>query len=269
MFADDTIAGSWEQLAARVDRDGAIKKWAVAEPALIVVATATDLVALTGPDTDSGVADEILGALVRTGSVRGGDDPDAVLLVLHLLSAGAATIAAELADLHPTVLQLLVGTLTVAVRSYGQTGPRGGGVRERAFAANLLRDARRAVLREFRPHCTRDRPRDTDILISPLDVVRTTAVLDGTIPGPDEDLDELDLVDVLMWARRNGVIAERDLNVLVAAERARERHVAAVGQCTAAAALGIHASTLRRRRQRALAALRASRHDYLERWLAA
>src|SRR5437764_900376 len=142
MFADDMIAGSWEQLAARVDCDEAIPRWATAEPALAGVATAAELAVLTGTDTDPDRADEILGALVRTGSARGGDDPDAVLLVLHLLSAGAATIAGELADLHPTVLQLLLGTLTVAVRSYGQAGPRGGGVRERAFAANLLRDAR-------------------------------------------------------------------------------------------------------------------------------
>lgn len=268
MFADDTIAGSWEQLASRVDGGGAITSWATAEPALASVATAADLAALTETDPDR--ADEILGALVRTGSAHGGDDPDAVLLVLHLLSAGAATIAAELADLHPTVLQLLLGTITVAVRSYGQIGPRGGGVRERAFAANLLRDARRAVLREFRPHCTRKRPRDTDILISPLNVARTAAVFDRKIPGPDEDLDELDLVDVLLWARHKGVVAERDLQVLVDAERTRERHAAAVGQAAVAAELGIHPSTLRRRRERALGALREARHDYLdERWLAA
>ncbi len=269
MFADDTITGSWEQLASRVDRGGAIMKWAKSEPALVGVATAADFVALTGADTDPNRADEILGALVRTGSARGGDDPDAVLLVLHLLSAGAATIAAELADLHPTVLQVLLGTITVAVRSYGQTGPRGGGVRERAFAANLLRDARRAVLREFRPHCTRERAHDIDILISPLNVARTRAVFDREIPGPDEDLAELDLVDVLLWARHEGVVAERDLHVLVAAERSRERHAAAVGQAAIAAELGIHASTLRRRRERALGAMRAARSDYLERWLAA
>lgn len=270
MFDDDTIAGSWEQLAERVERRGAIAQWALAEPALDGVADAAELAALTAPGSDPQRADDVLGALVRTGSTAGGDELDAVLLVLHLLSPGAKAIAAELADLHPTVLQLLLGELTVAVRSHGAVGPRGGGRRDRAYAAHLLRGARRAVLRELRPHCTQKRPHDSDILIDPLDVARNRAVFDRAIAGHAHDEDgELDLVDVLLWAQQSGVAAARDLQVLLAAEAARDRHADADGQGAIAAELGIHASTLRRRRERALAALRASHRDYLDRWLAA
>lgn len=269
MFDDDAIVGSWAGLVERVERRGAIGRWARAEPALKDVAAASDLTLRTALGSDPQRADEVLGALVRTGSARGGDDADAVLLVLHLLSAGAVTIVAELADLHPAMLQLLVGELTVGVRAYGVTGPRGGEGRQRAFAANLLRDARRAVLRELRPHCTQKRPHDGDVLISPLNSLRVSAVFDRQISGPGEDPDELDLADVLLWAQRSGIAAERDLQVLVAAEAARDRCAGADGQRDIAAALGIDASTLRRRRERALSALRRGHRDYLDRWLAA
>jgi hypothetical protein len=267
MFKDDVAAGSWDELAERVDHGGAIGRWARAEPALRGVATVAELAELTGPDGDRARADAVLGALIRTGSSRGGDDADALLLVLHLLSAGVAVIAAELADLHPTVLQLVVGELTVAVRSFGALGPRGGGRRNRAFAANLLRDARRAVLRELRPHCTPKRPHDSDILIDPLNALRVNALFDLTIPGPGENGD-LELVDVLQWAQHCGVAAEQDLRVLLAAEHARDRSTTAESQSHIAAALGIHASTLRRRRERALRALRSAHRDYLDQWLA-
>lgn len=269
MFTNDAIAGSWDELVERVERGETIRCWAKTEPVLKEVATTDDMVAFTAFGRDPRLADEVLGALVRTGSTTGGDDVDAVLLVLHLLSAGANTIADELADLHPAALQLVIGELTLAVRTFGTAGPRGGRRRGRAFAANLLRDARCAVLRELRPHCTQKRPNDGDILINPLNTVRVSSVFDRRIPGPEDDLDDVDLLDVLCWAECSGLASQRDLQVLVAAEVAHDRCAGSAYQRDIAAELGINASTLRRRRERALEAMKGAHRDYLDRWLVA
>lgn len=267
MFACDGIAGSWDALVERLERSDAVARWARAEPALQGVGAVADLTALTAEGSDR--ADGVLAALVRTGSARGGNELDAVALVLHLLSPGATRMAAELTDLHPRALQLVVGALTVAVRSYGDVGLRGAGAPRRSVAANLLRTARRAVLRELRPHCTPKRPRDTDVLIDPTNAASRDAVFDRPMSGPGDAEDDLDLGDVLRWAERCGIASRRDLRVLLDSERSRDRFAGAKGQAAIAAGLGIHPSTLRRRRERALRALRDAHRDYLDRWVVA
>lgn len=265
MLQDPTVAGSWPELVTRLDKVGQVQRWAVAEPALGAMGSVADLAILTAPQADAERSDAICGALVRVASRSGPDSQDAVLVLLHLLSRGLTQLAREIADLTPCPLEIAAGELTLQIRSFG-TGPRGG-QRRRAFAANLMRDTRRALLRELRPHCTPRRPNSADMLVDPTDRLRVVEVFDQTVPGPGDD-DELDLVDVLMWADRTGVASARDLEVLVDAERSRERMAGAASQQQIATALGIHESTLRRRRDRALAAMRNASAQFPA-WIAA
>ena len=266
MYQDASIAGSWNELVGRLDQSSALKRWALAEPALARLGSIEEFVGLTAAGAALERADAVLGALVRTASAYGGDDPDATLVLLHVLSAGVEILAADLADLTTDSVALVVGELTVRIRSFG-TGPRGGR-RERAFAANLLRDTRRAVLRELRPHCTPKRPDDVDVLVDPTNPTWVSEVLDSDLAGPGDDDDEPELHDVLLWAERTGLAAPIDLAALIEGERSRDRTKSAAGQLRIAAALGIHQSTLRSRRNRALAALRAASGDF-QAWLAA
>jgi hypothetical protein len=265
MFQDPRIAGSWPELVARLDEAGQMQRWAVGEPALRAAVSVAELAALTTARANPERSDAVCGALVRIAAGAAPDSQDAVLVLVHLLSPGLGQLAGEFADLTLDPLEIAVGALTVQIRSYG-VGPRGG-QRRRAFAANLLRDTRRALLRELRPHCTPRRPNSADELIDPTDRERIAEVFDQALPGPGED-EELDLVDVLVWAERTGVACSRDLEVLVEAERSSDRSAGAAGQRHIAAALGIHQSTLRRRRARALAALQNASARFPA-WLAA
>jgi hypothetical protein len=265
MFESECVAGGWDSLVARLDRTSVLHRWARAEPALAAIGSVAELPGLTR-EPDLSRSDEVLGALIRLASVSGGADRDATLVLLHLLSAGVEVLAGSLADLSPDPVGLVVGELTARIRSFG-VGCRGGR-RDRAIASNLLRDTRRAVLRELRPHSTPKRPHDVDLLVDPHDLCLTLALMDRLVPGPGE-VEGLDFEDVLDWARLTGVAAVKDLAVLVASERGLERGFGSEQQQEVAAALGVHPSTLRRRRARALKSMQCARDDYLNRWLAA
>ncbi len=269
MLQDSRIAGSWPDLVDRLDRSGQLRRWAVAEPTLAAADSLADLAALTGQKADPAPSDAVCGALVRIAVSDSPGHQDALLVLVHLLSRGLVQLARELADLTPCPLEMVVGELTLQVRSFGP-GPRGG-QRRRAFAANLLLDTRRALLRELREHCTPSRPDTVDELIDPTDAGQVAAFFDRPLPGPGGrvgDWGDVELGDVLVWAETKGVACARDLEVLLAAECSRDRSAGAAGQQRVAAALGIHHSTLRRRRDRALAALQRARGQFPA-WLAA
>jgi hypothetical protein len=255
MFCDSSIAGDWTQLTRRLDAVGALSRWSRTEPALRGLGRIDELAALLAPGsgTDPDRADALLGALVRTACRDGGDDTDAVLLVLHLLADGLRPIAARLADLSEEILALLVGELTVQIRTFPLR-------RTRAYAANLLRDTQRACWRELRPHRTRTYRAGTDILVDPLDHARMCHWFDRPIGGPGGE-DGTELGDVLAWAEQCGIASRRDLALLVDLERQRGYGTAA--RHRVAASFGINERTLRRHRDRALAALRAAAQDYL------
>ncbi len=85
-------------------------------------------------------------------------------------------------------------------------------------------------------------------------------VLGSAVPNGC-DVPVIDLAELFEWAARTGVAHPRDLAMLLELER-RHRHCAAT-RLRVAAEHGIHERTLRRRRARALDALRAAREDYL------
>ena len=254
MFHDNAIAGSWSSLAARLDYGQAIARWGDLEPALARVETVDQLPNLLARGTSRSRSDEILGALVRLAAADGHDDPDATLVVLHLLSNGALAIAHNLDDLSGDILALVVGELTVQIRSFPWRR------RTRAIAANLLLDTRAALWRELRPQRTPTYRRGRDVLVNPLDQQLVARLLDDVVAGPG-DSGEMDLLDVCVWAERTGVAPAADLALLLDVTKARQ--YGGDAQRRVAARWQIDERTLRRRRNRALGALAAASDAYL------
>jgi len=260
MTAPATL-GSWTELVARLDATGQPQRWS-ASPPLREHTTIEQLRDWTAPG-DPARADEVLGALVRLAAAHGGADANATLVLLHLLWPGAARVAARFRHLCPDPVALVAGQLAIQIRRFPFER------RRRAHAMSLLRDTQQAVWRELRPYRT-DRPDHlSERLVDPLDDAKQAAADYGQ-PGLLDtsyvervDSDDLDLVDMLLWARRTGVVDPVDLAVLIELEYARERPGVDRPQVYVARARGCTVRTVQRRRDRALAALRACRWDYL------
>jgi len=118
VFNDPAIAGNWATLADRIDRTGRLNVWATHAPALTGLRTVDDLPAMVAETVPPARADRVIGALVRLAAADGADDPDAVLVLLHLLSGGVHTLAAKLGHLSDTIVTLVVGELTCQIRRY-------------------------------------------------------------------------------------------------------------------------------------------------------
>src|SRR4051794_4538314 len=131
MFYDPTIVGTWPALAARLNDDAILARWAAAEPALSGLTTLADLLADWSLDGADDRRDVVLAALVRLAAVDGGRDDDALLLTLHLLSGLTWTMVAQLRDLSPDIVAVVVGELARQIRCYPWRR------RPRAVAANL------------------------------------------------------------------------------------------------------------------------------------
>jgi hypothetical protein len=183
---------------------------------------------------------------VRLAGRDGANDPDALLVLLHLLSAGVHTLAAKLGHLSDDIVTVVVGELTCQIRRYPWRR------RTRAYASNLLLNTKQALLRgELRPGLP-DQP--MLVLIDPLDALRLAdTAQDGS--------DDVDVVDLLLWAGGHGIAPLEDLLMLLDLERRRgygtgTRHRVAHD-------LGVNERTIRRRRDKALTALREASDAYL------
>jgi hypothetical protein len=248
MFHNPTIVGSWPALAARLDGDAILVRWAAIEPAFAGLRSVDGLLAVWEEGGAADRRDVVLAALVRLAAVDGGRDDDALLLTLHLLSGLVLTMAKQLADLSPDSLAVVVGELACQIRRYPWRR------RPRAIAANLRAETRRAVLADLRPS-SRYHPDRVEVLTATGDITR---IASATAGGQGE---ELDVVDLLRWAVRSGVDAE-DVALLIATECNRDRRHRRADQMVAAAH-GITTRTLYRRRSRALTALRSMAPQYL------
>ncbi len=250
MFRDDRIAGSWAGLAERISSRGKLGDWATTEPVFAASCSLDDLVAATRRGAEPAHADRVLGALVRLAAADGGKDEDALLLLLHLLSDGAAGLARYAPGHGHEAMSFVVAQLTLTIRGFPWRR------RTRAYAANLLRDTKAQLLEEFAPR----RQRQAGVEVVLVDPLAPGGLL-GLAKSDADDDREIGLEDLLEWAARTGVAAPRDLAMLLELER-RRQHGAAT-RLRVAAQCGIHERTLRRRRARALDALRAAREDYL------
>jgi hypothetical protein len=256
MFHDDSIAGSWQALVRRIEITDALGRWAVEDDRLVGLhEVARDLLPLLPGGADAAHADEILGALVGRAAIDGGGDDDALLLTLHLLSDWVWPLAVLLRDLGTGMVGVIVSELTCQIRTYPWRG------RTRAVAASLRWDTRSAVLAEFRPSTPQHRHRAERVLdpmspewgATPLGRIATAAVDDG---------EDVDLVDLLLWAARAGV-DETDIALLVRTEQARADSSVNASDDVVAAEFGLPRRTFFRHRARALDAVRAASRDYL------
>lgn len=242
MFDDPTLIGSWTALAARLE-GGVLRGWATADVRLAEASTVEDLLAAWA---DPAHTHAVGAGLVELAAADGGREEDALLVLLHLLSGVVWRLSSQLADLSPDITLIVIGELTCQIRTYRWQVRTGG------LVTNLEKDTRRAVLAELRPS-NRYHPDRVEQLTwtGDLDALQSAG-------GEQEDLD---LVDLLMWAAAAGV-DQNDLQLLVESERARGRRGARADE-RVAATRGIARRTLLRRRQRVLTALQALAPDYL------
>lgn len=274
---------TWTELAARLVAGDALDCWARREPALRGLAGADHVAAIAHGGLDSDRTDALIGALVRLGAVDGGNEQDAALLVAHLLANGARKIALQLADLSADIDVVVAGALWIQIRTFAWRQ------RHRAYAKSLLLDTRHAVLAELRPYRSRAGidmviaadPTPSGLLTGfgrathdPLWAARADG-LGSRLPGAPGDVEGQDagteLAELLSWATRRGVISHSDAQLLteltatahlVDVTARRGRNVAAEIS-RVATRHGVHERTVRRRRDRAMAALQSARADYL------
>jgi hypothetical protein len=247
MFHDNRFAGSWPDLVARLDAAATVRRWAAADPALTGLTGIDDITGILAKGADPDRADEVMGALVRLAARDGGDDADAVLLLLHLLSDGVLALAGRLPG--PTdVVPVVVAELTCQIRSFPWRR------RTRAYAANLLLDTKHVLWCEGAHH----RAGNPEELTAPHCLEGRDQEIRGN--GGTGDDEDLDLIDVLMWAARTGVAPPNDLVMLLLSERAP----AGPGRHAVAREFGVHERALRRRRSRTLSVLRAAGDRYLQ-----
>lgn len=250
--------GGWAALTTRLDDSRQLLQWAALEQNLSGQSL-DGLREQLRQGVDPRRADELLGALVRLGAASGHDKPDAVLVVLHLLSDGAQALARQLGDLTSDPLALVVSELAVQVRAFPTNRPR------RAVAAGLLLTTRRVLLHELRPHRTRRHPDVREVPVDPTDTLAVLTVLEPAAARAaclrEEAVDDLDLLEVLLWAQHTGVVDADDIALLLHAERGRASASPFTPELLQA--WGQSERTLRRRRVRTLAALQATSADYL------
>jgi hypothetical protein len=252
MSVVDAIGVTWGRLAERLDGADALSGWAAAEPDLAGVGSVAGLTGVVCYGADPDRVDAVFGALVRLAAADGGDQADAVLVLLHLLGPGAGVLARGLRDLSPDIDVLVVGELALQIRGFPWRR------RGRAYAASLLLDARRALLRELRP----DRGREVGGRVMPVEhgsLLRRYGPRLMRDAVPDRSGDGQDVRGaVLAWALRAGLVDAGQVALLV--ELAAEGHG---GRLRVAARYGVSERTVRRRRDRAVAALRAAYRLYV------
>jgi hypothetical protein len=268
MSPSDSIGLAWPDLVSRLSVRDCLNVWGVAEPVLRRFSEVSSLADTVRDIGNPAQSNAVLAALVRCAATDGGDDRDAALLVAHLLANGSRALAIKLRDLSPDIDALVAGALWIQIRSFPWKR------RRRAIAQNLLLDTRRAVLRELCPN----RRKDGSRWLSSADPVDLERIGGGAPPTFGEDLVEdraaADLVDLLTWALGREVIRQYDVQLLldlVAASRlADDRGVVCRRGLNVASEVGHVASqwqvdekTVRRRRDRALRALREAKDAYL------
>jgi len=255
MFHDDSIAGSWQALVQRIEITHALARWATADARLSGLHDVIhDLLPLLAEGADAGRADDLLGALVGRAALDGGADDDALLLTVHLLSDWVMPLATQLRDLGPGMVGVVVSELTCQIRTYPWRA------RTQGVAASLRWDTRHAVLAEFRPSTPRHRHR-AELVLEPMSAAWAATPFGQVITAPGED-EDVDLVDLLLWAARRGV-DPADIALLVRTEQARADAALTASDDVVAAEFGLPRRTFFRHRARALDAVRAASRDYL------
>lgn len=258
MFTNDNVIGSADQLLTRLERRDALRSWAKTEPATTLLTGLQRGFRLGALDPRD--ADALLSALIRLGAAAGGDDWDALLLLVHLLSPMVTGLARQLRGLMSDPQSAIVSELTVQVRTF----PAGGGPatyplhqRDRCWAGNLRMSVRRSLLDQDYPRIKRGGVRYT----AEVTVDGNDRLLDGPLAAPHDEPD-VDVVDLLLWAVQTGV-DPADVALLIATEAGRDRYQWQGADRRVAQEQGVALRTLYRRRARVLRRVQAVVPDYL------
>lgn len=254
MFDASLLGESRTELTARLDDAGTFTRWVELTPQLSAgdtVSSVADVFDALAPSSDPALWDVLLGALLQLAALDGGDQPDAVLAVLHAVAGGAARLVRRGFEEG-----LVLGQLTIQIRTYPWR------TRRRAVAANLLLDTEHALCREVHPARMQTRRRACPVTETSVDMGPYS-----DDPGPFDELvpdpagDDLDLVDLLLWAERTGVVDARDLSMLLEYHYARE--FSGSGHEHVARVFGVNVRTSKRRCAATLQALHAAAPQYL------
>lgn len=244
------LGESRDELAARLDAQDTFSRWAGLVPELAVdasISSVSDLLAALEPESAPTRWDALLWSLLRLAAADGDDESDAVLVVIHAVAGGATRLIRRGFDEG-----MVLGELAVQIRTYPWR------TRVRAVASNLLRDTEHALCRERSPAWMRTRgrvQRVTEVAVD--DISEHVAECDTG----EADGDDLDLVDLLLWAERTGVVDARDLSMLV--EYHYGRDATGAGHKHVAEVFGINVRTSKRRCTAALTKLRTAAPQYL------
>ena len=262
MFDATVLGESRDHLVERLDAAHTFTAWAELVPELAAdpsVDSVEDLFAALGPKSDPRRWDTLMLALLQLAAVDGEDQDDAVLAVLHAVAASATRLSRR-----GFAEDLVLGQLAIQIRTYPWR------TRRRAVAGNLLRDTENALCYEVyavRMRTRRSAQPITEVPVdmrpcheengSPAALAEDTAALET---GDTNDGD-LDLIDLLMWAERTGIVNARDLSMLVQYHCGRD--TTGAGHEHVARMFGVNVRTSKRRCTAALDALRAAAPEYL------
>jgi hypothetical protein len=255
MFDACLLGESRAAFVARLDATDTFDGWAELVPQLSCggsVHSVAGVFAELAPGSAPAYHDQLLGALLQLAAVDGGNDSDAVLAVLHAVAEGATRLARRGFDEG-----LVLGELAIRIRTYPWR------TRQRAVAANLLRDTEHELCCEVNHAWMRtrghvQRVREVAVGRQPWDTVDLPESAAVTDTAEDDDLD---LVDVLLWAGRTGVVDARDLSMLI--EYHYGRSLTGAGHEHVARVFGVNVRTSKRRCTAALTALQAAAPQYL------
>ena len=256
---------TWPVLTERVECSGRWSTWASVEPALASVSGLEELAAIARDRAHPVRADGLLGALVRLGAADGGNDQDAAHAASLLLANGADRLAGQLRNLSGDIDQMVAGQVWLQIREFPWR------TRRRAIAANILMDARRALLRDLGVD-TRRSSRGLAVVLVDTTADRWAADAGSRdLADPDPwagSADDLTLTALLDWATGNGVVTAVDASILL--ELASLPAGGAVRGLNSAAEInvvatqrGVNEKTVRRSRDRAVRSLAGARQAYL------
>lgn len=137
--------GDFVVLAEELDAQHRLLHWASRTPQLAQIGSVANLLRWREEHSPQ-ECDDMLAALVWWASVEGGDDQDAVLVLLHVMGPGVRTLAGRMRALCGDNAQLVViSEMTVQARLFPWQR------RTRAVAANLMLDTQAALMREWVP----------------------------------------------------------------------------------------------------------------------
>jgi hypothetical protein len=247
VFNDPAIAGSWPALVDCLDRTGRTQRWATQAPALTGLHTIDALPALVAVTVPPARADQVNGGAGPARRRRRRRRPRRGPGRAALAQRRCARARRELGHLSDSIVTVVVGELTCQIRRYPWRR------RTRAHAINLLLNTKQALLRgELRAGLP---GQPAVVLVDPHDPAFRQ------LDTANQDNEDIDVVDMLLWAGGHGIAPLQDLLMLLDLESRRGYGHAA--RQHVAHDLGINERTVRRHRDRALDALRQASNAYL------